>query len=144
MASAQGATFYNLSPQDFIFYLGARGFDPEYTPEPGFEPVVYATRDGVNFAILFYQCDEATLEYCERFQFRARFTLDGKDDENTLEVMNQFNLEWVFGKAYINDDNEAVIEYPLTVENGLSKRNLLAQFDLWEYVLDDFLAHIEW
>ncbi|CAN0604131.1 unnamed protein product, partial [Ectocarpus sp. 12 AP-2014] len=66
------------------------------------EQYIAATLDGINFAVDVYNCEPD----CADLSFTASFEMEGL----TVALMNEWNSTRRFGKAYIRDDGDAVIQ----------------------------------
>jgi hypothetical protein len=75
---------------------------------------------------------------CEDLNFYAGF----RDNKPTLEVINAWNRDKRFGKAYLDSDLDAVIEFDLNLVHGVTRENLDAAFSLWTLILDQYTTYI--
>ena len=75
---------------------------------------------------------------CEDINFYLGFL----DLKPTLEVINDWNLNKRFSRAYLDQDKDACIEMDLDLVNGVSAEYLDAQFELWNMVLTQFAEHV--
>lgn len=105
------------------------------------DPQIEAETDGLSFDVLFYDCED---EACQKVPFRVEF----QDDETTAEeargMMGKWNREWVFGKAYIDDDGNMTLEHAIYARDGVTRANLQRNADLWVELVEDFSAAIGW
>lgn len=88
------------------------------------------------YSIYFLNCKGG--EDCEDLNFYAVF-LDLSVDADTI---NTWNLEKRFGKAYLDEDGDAVVEMDLNLVGGVSAENLSSDFAVWQMVLEQFANHI--
>ena len=75
---------------------------------------------------------------CEDLNFYAGFA----EFKPTMDAINAWNRNKRFGNAYLDSDLDAVIEFDVNLEYGVSRDNLDAAFGLWELVLQQFADHI--
>jgi hypothetical protein len=118
--------------------LQAKGFKAEISKDSGGDPLIRSAADGSNFSIYFYSCDKA--ERCVAIQFSAGFDLA---KGTTLEVVNSWNKDRRFGKAYLDADKDPYLEYDIDVEHGATTEALENVVDVWESVLPTFKKHID-
>ena len=48
-----------------------------------------------------------------------------------------------FAKAYLDDQNDPVIEMDVNLQGGVSRKNLEETFDLWIYSMGKFEASLQ-
>jgi hypothetical protein len=100
------------------------------------DPKISGRVEGIPYQVYFYNCtDNAN---CEDINFYAGF-LDNKPD---LETINAWNRDKRFGKAYLDSDLDAVIEWDVNLEYGLTRENMDAAFALWWLLLDQYTTYI--
>ena len=100
------------------------------------DPKISGRIDGIPYQLYFMNCtDNAN---CEDVNFYSGF-LDNKPD---LETINAWNRDKRFGKAYLDSDLDAVIEWDVNLEYGLTSENMDAAFSLWWLILDQYTTYI--
>ena len=100
------------------------------------DPKISGKVEGITYQVYFYNCTKSA--NCEDINFYAGF-LDNKPD---LETINAWNRDKRFGKAYLDSDLDAVIEWDVNLENGITRENLDANFGVWALVLDQYTTYI--
>ena len=99
-------------------------------------PKIEGKIEGVIYHVYFQNCtDNAN---CEDLNFYAGFL----DNKPSLEVINAWNSAKRFARAYLDSDMDAVVEFDLNLEHGVSRANLDAAFSVWSLILDQYTAHI--
>ena len=93
--------------------------------------------DGVTYHLFFRNCSDSNTD-CEDLNFYAGFL----DNKQTMEAINAWNRDKRFGKAYLDSDLDAVIEYDVNLEYGVARRNLDCRFRLWALILEQFADYI--
>jgi len=89
--------------------------------------------------ILFMNCDD-NHKNCKTLQYYMGFS-DAEDV--TLEMINQWNRERRFGRAYIDDVGDPVVEMDVDLDfNGIPRRNLVESFSVWMELMDAFRDHL--
>lgn len=135
-ATAHGQTLVAADNVDEVVNI-ARGYgsaSPE-TQANG-DPKITGRINGVTYQVFFMNCtDNAN---CEDLNFYAGFL----DNKQTLEVINAWNRDKRFGKAYLDADLDAVVEFDVNLEHGVSRANLDAAFGIWSIILEQYTSYI--
>lgn len=92
--------------------------------------------EGVGYHLFLLNCDAAGL--CRDINFYSGF----KDNKPTLDAMNAWNRTHRFGRAYLDADLDAAIDYDVNIEGGVSAENLASSFRLWASLLGEFSAYV--
>jgi hypothetical protein len=101
------------------------------------DPKIDGRMHGVKYQIYFYGCKNG--EQCSSVQFRAGFTQDNKQ---TIERMNEWNVAKRFGKAAIDKQGDATIEFNVNLRGGVCSANFDETVGWWSTVLREFLQWI--
>lgn len=133
---AQAQTLIDGSQVDEILNI-ARGYGAATLDKTrNGDPMIQGKIEGVSYQVFFMNCtDHAS---CEDLNFYAGFI----DNKQTLDVINAWNRDKRFGKAYLDSDLDAVIEWDLNLERGVTQENLDANFSLWAAILDQYTTYI--
>ena len=59
-------------------------------------------------------------------------------------IANQWNLDNRYGRAYIDEEGDPILERDISLTGGISEANLKEQFRIWDDSLGDFLTAIDW
>jgi Putative bacterial sensory transduction regulator len=109
----------------------ARGFgSAELEADSEGRPRIRARMEGINYSVLFFGC-EATVN-CKSIQFWT-YTAAPQNGES---VVNAWNRDNRFGRAYIDRDGDVVVEMDVNLWGGVSQKNLDDTFDWWRTVLE--------
>jgi hypothetical protein len=90
---------------------------------------------GVPYQVFFRSCDSGT---CQDLDFYAGFA----GIKPTMDSMNAWNRSKRFGRAYLDSDLDAVIEYDVNLEYGVARDNLNAAFRIWSQQLGEFAGYV--
>lgn len=117
----------------------AREFGPaEVGRDAMKDPQIEATVDGLPYQVDFYGCYLG--RGCDRILFEARFARKEWDEKPPkAEVFAEWNGEKVFGRAWLDDENRAVLDYPVTLVGGVPKENLRDAFARWRMALEEYV-----
>lgn len=113
----------------------ARGFgsaDLGTSPSTS-NPRISGRIEGTRYYIFFYGCTNN--RNCSDIQFRATWSAPGK---YSLADMNTWNRSKRYGKAYLDSDNDPVLEMPVNIKHGVAQRNLEDSFNWWKVALRGF------
>jgi hypothetical protein len=132
---AQAQTLLDGTSVDEILNL-ARGYgaaSPD-TSSTG-DPMISGKVDGVSYAIFFQNCTNGA--NCEDLRFYAGFA-----SKPTLEMLNEWNRDKRWGKAYADSELDAVLEWDVNLVHGVTRQNLDNSMGVWVQVLDQFAVFI--
>ncbi|HEY0032145.1 MAG TPA: YbjN domain-containing protein [Devosia sp.] len=115
----------------------ARGYgSATLTKQTNGDPQITGKINGISYQVYFRNCtDNAN---CEDLNFYLGFL----DLKPTLEVINDWNLNKRFSRAYLDPDKDACVEMDLDLVKGVSPEYLDSQFSLWNQILTQFAAHV--
>ncbi|MFB2533358.1 YbjN domain-containing protein [Paracoccus sp. p4-l81] len=103
------------------------------------DPRLSSRIEGTRFDVLFYDCDTGT---CQSIQFTAAFDMTEPMD---VAVINAWNRDMRFGKAYLDDEGDPFVEMDVNVDaDGVGRKNFDDTLDIWRTVLGQFRNHIGW
>ncbi len=136
--SAQAQTIVDGNSVDEILNI-ARGYGSATLSESSSSgtPVIEGRIDGILYQLFFMNCDDNATN-CEDLNFYAGFL----NLKPTLEVINDWNRDKRFGKAYLDSDLDAVVEFDVNLEHGVTRDNLDAAFAVWRLILDQYKTYI--
>jgi hypothetical protein len=135
-AQSQGESLISGSDVDTILAIAQRHGSAEREDQMNGNPGISGMIGDADYYIYFVNCDPAP--DCEDINFYAGFY----DFQPTLESINEWNRDRRFGKAYLDQDGDAVVELDINLEYGVTADNLDASFQVWALVLSEFAAHI--
>jgi hypothetical protein len=91
-------------------------------------PQIDGRADGKAYKLFFYGCTEKA--NCQSVQFWAYWDL-----EVPLDRVNAWNKDTRYGKVYLDDDKDLVLEYDINLAHGASDRNFEESADIWVRLL---------
>lgn len=95
--------------------------------------------EGVKSTIFFYGCDAGTVNNCHSVQFFAGFITE---DPFPLARINEWNRDRRFGRAYVDDENDPVIEMDVNLDGGTTAANFHDTIDWWRVVATTFRTFV--
>ncbi len=103
--------------------------------QPNGNPKIIGKIDNIPYIIRFRNCMDQT--QCEDMNFRVGFLI--KPDAS---IINNWNKAKRFSKAYLDDDNDAILEWDVILYGGITKENMDRSFSYWRLTLAQFTSHI--
>ncbi|MDR0736666.1 MAG: YbjN domain-containing protein [Zoogloeaceae bacterium] len=91
-------------------------------------PLIVGRSEGFNYYIFFYGCEE-DLEKCKAIAFRGFWKKP--EVANLLEILNAYNAKLRFGKAYLYENGDLVLDLEVEMQYGMSRENLEENFRNW-------------
>jgi len=101
------------------------------------DPMISGKIEGISYYVFFRNCSDAHTD-CEDLNFYAGFL----DNKQTMDAINAWNRDKRFGKAYLDSDLDAVIEYDVNLEYGITRENLDSNFGVWSLILKQYADYI--
>lgn len=100
------------------------------------DPNIIGRIDGIGYAVHFLNCSNGS--DCSSLNFYTAFA----DVKPTPDQINAWNATKRYGRAYLDRDLDAAVEMDVTIEFGVTRANLDANFAIWRLVLTQYMAHI--
>ena len=136
-APALSATLIDATKPQLVLEI-AKGYgSAELGKDAAGDPKITGRIDGTAYTIFFYGCVES--KDCDDIQFSAVWDGGGRF---SLDEMNEWNKTKRYGKAYLDDDRDPVIEMTVNVDHGVSKSNLDDSFNWWKIALKAFKKEV--
>jgi hypothetical protein len=117
--------------------LESNGFSVELTTDSDGDPLIVSNDDEMPFSIYFYACVDGM--DCEFIQFVSGWHIDGGTASETIA---EWNADRVWGRAYLDSDNDPWIDLAVSLKGGVSAENFNDTVIWWLAVMDDFEDHI--
>src|SRR5215469_2891552 len=95
----------------------------------GGNPRILTGMSGYTVAIYLYSCDDAG---CGSLEFSKIFT---KSAKMTLSVMNKWNQEKRYVKAYLDTDGDMNLEYDVSFSGGVTSDHLIQAAGVFESLI---------
>lgn len=111
------------------------GYRAEVVGEDGEKRYIRSGAGGKTFAVFMFGCDDDG-NNCKTIQLYAGFKTD---DPPSLELMNTYAAKKRWGRIYLDDDRDPVIEMDIDLEDGgLSEELFIDNLEYWEVVMANF------
>ena len=136
---AAAQTVNASDPASMTQVLQGFGYRAELGKDNGGDPKISSSSGGANFSIFFYGCTDG--KNCDAISFSAAFDLD---PGSNVAVMNDWNQKKRYTKAYLDDEQDPVIDMDIFLgSGGVSVDNFRFWVDTWERAIGDFKAQID-
>ena len=137
IAPALGADLVTAADVERIAEIARDFGEARVETAPTGEPLILGSIEETGYAIVFYGCVEG--EDCSDIQFVARWSAPFELD---LEVINRWNAAARFATAWRDPDGDAVLEYAINLEGGVTAENLADSFDWWRLLIAGFVVEV--
>lgn len=131
----------SLTAGELADVMHAYGYRAELGTDGVGDPMVSSSTAGLNYSVLFYDCDGGTPKRCRSLQLWASFELPSPLEPGKL---NTWNRQSRYAKAFTADDGSVVVELDIELDGGVTQANLHSLFALWDTLLGSFARHIDW
>jgi hypothetical protein len=104
-------------------------------------PTIETKFSGVATYVQVLNCeDEQQVRGCEVLRFYAGFD---KPDGIDMKLVNDWNYEKYFGRAYLDEENDPFIDLVVSMVDA-SDANIKDVINWWDVVMGQFTDHIDW
>ncbi len=103
------------------------------------DPMIFGEIDGTKYGILFFGCNDEG-ERCKDLLFMAMW--DGDDWDVSLRQVNRWNADKRYGRAYLSEEGDVVLDMVVNLRYGVSYRNFEDTFDWWKIALKQFRSEV--
>ena len=116
------------------------GFAATLEKDSDGDPLIVSRISKTKFRVFFFGCNGG--ENCSSIHFRAGYDLD---KPISALVVNEWNRQKRFGKAYIDDEGDPYLEMDLNMAfDGVGYENFQDTLDWWRVVVEGFEEFIDW
>ena len=125
-------------PQSVVKAMQASGYAAELTTDPTGDPMIRSAAGGTKFQVLFYNCTDH--KDCATVQFHVGYDLQTSPP---FELLNEWNRTQRFGRAYLDKENDPIVEMDIDLDDGGLSTPLFADnLEFWTSVLGRFEKHV--
>lgn len=127
-------------PNSIVTALQKAGYKAKLTYEEG-NPEIESSAAGATFQLRFQNCDSE--DGCEDIMVQSAY--DMAKDAITLDTINKFNKDNRWARAYLDDENDPVLEMDLVFAGKqLDEDTFIDSVKAWDDVLGRFHKAIDW
>jgi hypothetical protein len=136
-ASAAPAAAENVRPQDpgsVVRALQGGGYVAKLSVDKVGDPMITSAVNGTTFQIFFYNC--TAHKDCATVQFRSGYHLK---TPVTLTQINDYNRSQRFGRAYLDKENDPILEMDVDLDDGgVAPLLFIDNIEFWASILPKF------
>lgn len=137
---ALGGDLISADDQNLLLQeLQSLGYNATLTRDSVGDPKIDGKMSRSPYHIYFYGCTNN--EHCKYIQFVAGWDLT---DGISLEKINDWNRDKLWGQAYRDDENDPWISVVYNLDGGVTKANFADTVDWFRITLEAFEKHIGW
>lgn len=128
---------HKINGDQVLSLLKEVGDTPRLMTDEVGDPLVHAQADGTHYSVIFYDCEtpEEKGKTCGAMQFRTWYRLDVPLSASEINEWNRLSR---LGRAYLDDDGDATIEYNVRLQGGVTPQHLREQRDWFLRAIAEF------
>jgi hypothetical protein len=131
---AQAQMVRAQDPASLVRALQDSGYTAQIGTDKVGDPLITSGVGGTTFQIFFYNCTDH--RECATVTFHSGYDLN---TPVTLEQMNEWNRSKRFGRAYLDGEDDPILEMDVDLDDGgLSPLLFIDNIEFWASVLGDF------
>ncbi len=133
-----------VSRGDITKWFAALSMTVEDKSEKDDDPwLVVTTKDDRMFNVFLHQCASKSPGLSVPCT-QVRFKLFWDNDKGiTLDAVNKFNLDYVFGRGFITGDKKLGVDYAMNLKGGATRKLVEENVQYFLRVVDDFETEIK-
>ena len=125
-------------PQSLVDALQAGGYAAKLGVDKVGDPMITSGVSGTTFQIFFYNCTDH--KECATVTFHSGYDLTSQP---SLELVNEWNRAQRFGRAYLDKENDPILEMDVDLDDGgVAPLLFIDNIEFWTSVLGKFEKHI--
>jgi len=135
---AQAQMVKGQDPGTVVRALQKEGYAAKLGVDKVGDPMITSGASGTTFQIFFYNCTDH--KACATVSFHAGYDLTTNVG---LEKINEWNRSKRFGRAYLDKENDPILEMDVDLDDGgMSQALFIDNLQFWTSVLGEFEKHI--
>ncbi|HYE29662.1 MAG TPA: YbjN domain-containing protein [Allosphingosinicella sp.] len=135
---AQAEMVRGQDPGSLVRALQQAGYAAKLGTDKVGDPMITSGVSGTTFQIFFYNCTDH--KECATVQFHSGYDLT---TPVSLERINEWNRSQRFGRAFLDKENDPILEMDVDLDDGgISPALFIDNIEFWASVLGNFERHI--
>ena len=135
---AQAQMVRGQDPGSVVRALQQAGYAARLGVDKVGDPMITSGVSGTNFQIFFYNCTDH--KACATVQFHSGYKVSSPV---SLERINEWNRSQRFGRAFLDKENDPILEMDVDLDDGgVSALLFIDNVEFWASVLGNFERHI--
>jgi hypothetical protein len=136
-AAAKPIPTGGVTVNDVADVLTAEGYKAEIGKDGVGDPKITSGSGGKVFYVIFYGCKDGR---CTAYQMHAGFEADPSPG---LTKVNDWNTRHRFGRAFLDKDNDPIVEMDIDAERGFTSESISNNLATWVTVLASFVKEFD-
>jgi len=137
-APAQAQMVRAQDPESVVRALQGAGYAAKLGVDKVGDPMITSGVSGTTFQIFFYNCTDH--KECATVQFHSGYKVA---TPVSLERINEWNRSQRFGRAYLDKEDDPILEMDVDLDDGgISQLLFIDNIEFWASVLGNFERHI--
>jgi hypothetical protein len=125
-------------PQSLVSAMQKAGYKAELGTDKVGDPMISSGYSGSTFQVFFYNCTDH--KACATVQFHAGYDFD---EALPLETLNAWNKSQRFGRAYLDKEDDPILEMDVDLDDGgVTPLLFIDNLEFWTSSLGKFETHI--
>ena len=135
---AQAQMVRGQDPGTLVRALQQEGYSAKLGVDKVGDPMITSSVSGTTFQIYFYNCTDH--KACATITFHSGYDLKTGIG---LEKVNEWNRGKRFGRAYLDKEDDPILEMDVDLDDGgMSQALFIDNLQFWTSVLGEFEKHI--
>jgi hypothetical protein len=118
--------------------MRASGYLAKIGKDTGGDPMIESGAEGAHFQVFFYACDKSVR--CSSIQLQASYHVTGG---MKLAQVNGWNQKWRYGRAYLDNENDPILDMDLDVKHGATTEAISTNIGMWDTILGTFKEMVD-
>ncbi|HSI16552.1 MAG TPA: YbjN domain-containing protein [Sphingomonas sp.] len=136
-ATAQAQNITAQNPQSVASAMQRAGYAAQLSKDTSGDPMITSSSGGSSFTVFFYNCTNHV--NCATIQFFAGYP----SNTVSLSVINGWNSDHRFGRAYLSDKGSSRVEMDVDLDDGGMSYGLFEDnLQFWVATMAAFEKHI--
>lgn len=136
--AGSGTMVRGQDPESLVRAMQVAGFTAKLGTDKVGDPMITSAASGTTFQVYFYNCTKH-LE-CATVQFHSGYDLKVPV---TLEMINEWNRTKRFARAFLDKEQDPILEMDIDLDDGGLTPELFADnLEFWTTVLGEYERHI--
>ncbi len=125
-------------PGTLVAALQEAGYAAKLGTDKVGDPMITSGVSGTTFQIFFYNCTNH--KNCATVQFHSGYDLS---EPVALERINEWNRSQRFGRAFLDKENDPILEMDVDLDDGgIPPLLFIDNIEFWTSILGNFERHI--
>jgi Putative bacterial sensory transduction regulator len=135
---AQAQMVRGQDPGSVVSALQKGGYAAKLGIDKVGDPMITSGVSGTTFQVFFYNCTDH--KACATVQFHSGYDLS---TPVSLERINEWNRSQRFGRAYLDKEDDPILEMDVDLDDGgISPLLFIDNIEFWTSILGNFERHI--